>query len=99
MLAAEAPVDVAGWTVRQVNQETRSAPSGAMLPLCQAIPYTALVARLRTTVPDRRVRVRLRLPDGVTETRTVRLRWRTRVAFLLDHAFTEGRYRLSVRGH
>jgi hypothetical protein len=99
MLAAEAPVDVAGWTVRQVNQETRSVPSGGMLPLCQASPYTAMVVRLRTAVPDRRVRVRLRLPDGATETRTVRLRRRTRVAFLPDPAFTEGRYRLTVRCH
>ena len=97
MLATEAPVHVSGWTVRQVNQETRTAPSGGTLPLCQAIPYTALTARLRTAVAHRRVRVRLRFPDGTLKTRTVRLRGRTRVTFLPDHAFGEGRYRLTVR--
>ena len=97
MLAAEAPVHVAGWTVRQVNQETRSAPPGGTLPLCQAIPYTALTARLRTAVPDRRVRVRLRVPGEGWRTRTVRLQHRTQVTFHPRDAFGEGLYRLRVR--
>jgi hypothetical protein len=97
MLAAEAPVHVSGWTVRQVNMETRTAPSGATLPVCQAIPYVALTARLSTRVPHRRVRVRLRLPGGAAETRTVRLRRRTRVTFYPDHVFGAGRYRLTIR--
>jgi hypothetical protein len=105
MLAAEAPVHVAGWTVRQVNQETRNVAPGATLPLCQAIPLTAITARLRTADPGRRVRVRLRAPGRPAAVRLVRLQRRTRVTFtpadvhLRD--FVEGTYRLTVRcaGH
>lgn len=100
LLAAEAPVDLRGWTLRQVNMETRSAPPGATVPVCQALPYVGLTARLSTRhMTHRRVRVRLRLPGGATDSRAVRLRRRTRVTFYPDHVFGAGRYRLTVRLH
>jgi hypothetical protein len=103
VVVTEAPISVAGWTVRQVNQETRDVAPGATLPLCQAIPLTELVAHLRTRTPGRRVTVRLRAPGHPARDRRVVLRRSTAVAFtphtlrLRDDAFVEGLYRLTVR--
>lgn len=99
-------VHVDGWTVQRVNQETADVPPGATVPLCQAIPTTALTARLRTATPGLAVRVRLRIPGHAARDRRVRLRERrTRVTFtprglrLRHEAFPEGLYRVTVRRH
>jgi hypothetical protein len=100
-------VHVDGWTVLRINQESAAVPSGATVPLCQAIPVTQLTARLHGTAPGHgvRVRVRLRVPGHAPRDRWVRVRRRTRVAFtprglrLRHEAFPEGTYRLAVRRH
>jgi hypothetical protein len=104
-LAAVA-VHVDGWTLLRVNQESEAVPPGATVPVCQAIPTTALIARVRTAAPGRAVRVRLRVPGHAARDRVVRLRHRrTRVSFtprglrLRHEAFPEGAYRLTVRRH
>lgn len=103
LTAAALTVHVDGWTVVRVNQESADVAPGAVVPLCQAIPATALTARLRASVAGRSVRVRLRVPGHAPRHRTVRLRRRNRVTFtprglgLRDEQFGEGTYRLTVR--
>ncbi len=88
-------VSVHEWSALRVNQTVVRARPGATLPLCQAIPITALTAHLRATVANRRVRVRLQVPGEATRHRAVRLRRRTAVTFGGD--FPGGTYRLAVR--
>ena len=100
--AAHPRVAVRGWTVLRVNQTTDDVAPGGTAALCQAIPPTALTARLAAT-PGVRARVVLRVPGHRPRTRTVALRRRTRVSFtarglrLRDEAFPAGTYRLTVR--
>jgi hypothetical protein len=95
---AEARVRVTGWQVTMVNQEVRRVSAGGELPLCQAIPPITIAPRVRGG-HDRTVRVRLRGPDGSTQSR--RVRSRTTPVFtpmgLGYDAFRPGRYRLQVR--
>ena len=103
LATAALAVHVQGWTVLRVNQETAAVAPGGAVALCQAIPVTALTARLRASVGGPSVRVRMRAPGHRPRTRRVRLKRRTRVMFtarqlrLRDAAFPEGTYRLTVR--
>jgi hypothetical protein len=90
-------VSVHEWTALRVNQTEVRARPGGTIPVCQAIPYTALTAHLRTTAPRGRVRVRLRVPGRPSRVRVVRLARRSRVTFGGD--FPQGTYRLAVRRH
>ncbi len=103
LLAASAlALHVQGWTVLRVNQEATNVAPGGTVALCQAIPVTALTARLRASVDGPSVRVRMRAPGHRPRTRTVRVGRRARVTFtarglrLRDEAFPEGTYRLRV---
>ena len=95
---AEASVRVTEWRVTMVNQEVRRVSADGELPLCQAIPPITIAPRMRAG-HGRTVRVRLRGPDGSTQSRRVRLG--TAPVFtpmgLGYDAFRPGRYSFQVR--
>lgn len=105
--AATPRVELRGWTVTRINQETERVPPGGAVLACRAIPAIAIAPRLRWrgARPGIRVRLRLRVPGHAPRTRWVRLprrSGRTAVTYtprderLRDEAFPPGIYRLTV---